>query len=63
MVVWYLHAIERDDGSWACRHGLTEFDDHPTLIQALDHLAALAGDDFPAQLIVHRLDGDVQRVI
>ena len=24
--MWFLRVIERGDGQWACRHGLTEFD-------------------------------------
>lgn len=57
--MWFLRAIELSDGGWACRYGLTEFDTHPQLDHAVDHLRELAEELGPAQLFVHRLNGNV----
>ena len=61
MVAWFLRAIELDDGWWACRWSVEEFDRHPTLEESLSHLRELAVDHAPADIYVHRLDGQVSR--
>jgi hypothetical protein len=59
-MVWFFRVIERDDGRWACRHGRQEFDAHPLLDEAIEHIKALAARQRPAQLFLHRLDGTVE---
>lgn len=60
--MWFLRAVEVADGGWVCRHGLTEFDTHHELREALEHLRHLAQDIAPSILLVHRLDGTVERI-
>jgi hypothetical protein len=38
----FFRVIELHDGQWACRHGRHEYDSHPLLDEAIDHIAALA---------------------
>ena len=54
--MWFLRAIELADG-WACRHGSHEFDRHPELQSALDHLREIALGLGPSVLYVHRMNG------
>ena len=61
-VTWFLRAIEQADGRWACSHGRVVFDRHDELSDALDHLRDLAADMSPAELFVHRRDGDVKNI-
>jgi hypothetical protein len=57
---WYLRVIEQDDHRWACRRGLTRFDTHEHLVDALAHLHRLARDlDGDATFFVHLLSGDI----
>ncbi len=58
---WFFRAIESADG-WICRHGTLVYDSHPTLEDALAHLATLASADAPAEVFVHHLDGTVVSV-
>jgi hypothetical protein len=60
-VRWYFHAVERDDGRWACQHGQTVLDSHPELEAALEHLHLWAGKmGHNAEFFVHYRDGKVQ---
>jgi hypothetical protein len=59
-VVWFFRVIEEPDG-WTCRRGSVAYDTHAVLEQAIDHIRNLALDQEPAQLVLHRLDGTVQR--
>ena len=61
-MAWFLRAIEQTDGSWACKHGRTVFDRHDMLPDALEHLHAMAETIQPAELIVHCLDGSVNKL-
>ena len=59
-MAWFFRAVEQSDGSWLCRRGLDVFDTHPSLELAIEHLGELAADAQPAQLYVHRVDGQVE---
>jgi hypothetical protein len=61
-VAWFLRAIEQADGRWACSHGRVVVDRHDELSEALHHLRNVAAVISPAELFVHRLDGDVKNV-
>lgn len=56
----YFRVIEQDTGSWACRRGRDDIDDHPTLQEAVDHMAALAAQHRPSEVLVHHRDGRVE---
>jgi len=57
---WYLRVIEEQDHRWACRWGLTRFDTHESLVDALAHLHRLALDlDGAAVFFVHMLSGEI----
>jgi hypothetical protein len=60
-VPWFFRLIEQVDGRWACRWGREEFDTHAELAEAVDHMRVLAAAAQPAELIVHRLGGQVER--
>jgi hypothetical protein len=60
-MAWFLHAVELADGSWMCRHGLHEYDAHPSLELALSHLHELARELGSSELILHHLDGHLTR--
>ena len=62
MVRWFFRAVEAQDGTWFCRRGLTEFDEHPTLAEALTHLRELAQPHGPASLFAHWHDGRVEHM-
>jgi len=59
-VAWFFRVVELDDGRWACRHGSHEYDTHPALNQAIEHIATVAAENRPAELFLHRLDGSVR---
>lgn len=61
-MAWFLRAIEQTDGTWRCSHGLTVYDQHDVLPDALDHLHAIAEGMHPAELFVHSLNGDVHKI-
>ena len=61
-MAWFLRAIEQTDGSWACKHGHAVFDRHTGLPEALEHLHGIAETIRPAELIVHWLDGSVNKL-
>jgi hypothetical protein len=53
-VVYFLRAVERADGWWACKRGRAEVGAFPTLDEALAHLDALgAGLDGEVEVRVH----------
>ena len=53
-MAWYFHIVELDDGQRACRHGSTEYDQHTSLDQAIEHMRRVASEQPPASIIVHR---------
>jgi hypothetical protein len=59
---WFYHALELVDGGWACHHGRQPYDTHAELEHAIEHLRALAAQSPPAELILHHLDGRVERL-
>jgi hypothetical protein len=60
---WYFRAVERDDGRWTCRHGRRDYDSHPELAHAVEHLRHLAAEiGDAAEFFVHFIDGRVERV-
>jgi hypothetical protein len=56
---WIYRLIEQEDHRWACRHGLTEFDTHLELDDALEHLRVLAAEVNCDDIRIHRLDGSI----
>jgi hypothetical protein len=56
---WFFRVIELDDGAWACRRGVEEFDRHDELYDAVSHIRVIASEHTPAELFVHHLDGTV----
>lgn len=50
-MAWFLRAIEQPDGRWACRWGRTEYDAHPDLPAAVQHLRALAASGHPGEVL------------
>lgn len=62
-MAWYYRAIEDTEGSWTCRHGLQDYDSHPSAEDALEHLLrALAPADEPVVLCIHPLHGRPRQV-
>jgi hypothetical protein len=61
-MAWIYRAVEQQNGSWTCRHGLREYDSHPTVQAALAHLAELAGVAEPFTLYIHPLRGPARPV-
>lgn len=59
---WFFRVIELADGRWACRRGLTEYDGHALLQDAIEHMTTLASREVQADLFLHYLDGTVERV-
>jgi hypothetical protein len=60
-MAWFLRVVELDDGGWACRRGLDEFDRHASLKEALRHLTRLAkrlGGE--CEIFVHPRHGPVR---
>jgi hypothetical protein len=56
MALWF-RVIEVEEGVFACRFGLTEYDRHDTASAAIDHLKTIAADHSPAQVYLHPRDG------
>lgn len=55
--VLYVRAVETLDGTWRCRLGLTEVDQHRALEDALIHLRAIGeGQGMPFEIVAHPLD-------
>lgn len=61
-VALFFRVIELDSGRWACRFGRTEYDTHCDISQALDHITTLAREHRPAEVMVHHLDGSIDRL-
>lgn len=61
-VAWLFHIVERGDGLWACRHGTHEYDPHRALADALEHITAIASNQRPAEVLVHRQGERTQKV-
>ena len=61
-VAWYLHAVERPEGTWACLWNRHEHDSHPSLAEAVDHLRSLAGELGECELFAHHVDGAVVKL-
>jgi hypothetical protein len=58
----YFHIVELEDGQWRCRYGLEEFDTHPSLEQALEHMRVVAAAQAPATIFAHYRGGRSQEV-
>jgi hypothetical protein len=58
---YFFRAIERDDGTWACRRGRLELDKHGQLEEALAHLTSLADNARPTEIYVHHRDRRTSR--
>jgi hypothetical protein len=61
-MVWFLHAVEDDEGQWTCRRGLRQLDSrdgkHPDVGGALAHLREVAGTlDGATRMVLHHADG------
>jgi hypothetical protein len=52
----YFHIVELADGTWACRHGLQQYDQHQTREQARRHIRCLASQHRPASIYAHPRD-------
>ncbi len=59
-MTWFFRVVEQENGSWLCRHGLTEYDTHGALQHAVDHMIELANGQRPARIFLHRIDGNVE---
>lgn len=58
-MAWFLRAIEEDDGRWRCQFGMTTYDVHDHLPDALRHLGTVAASLDTAELFIHHSDGTV----
>jgi hypothetical protein len=58
--VWYFRVVELSGGRWACRHGKAVLDTHTDMQHAIDHITAVATEQRPATLFLHRLDGTIR---
>jgi len=61
-VAWFLRAIEQRDHRWRGQHGRQVYDMHDELAEALQHLRSIARTLSPAELIIHRVDGGVEKL-
>lgn len=63
MTLWYLRALEQEDGQWVCRFGPRDFGVMPDESSALQRLAWMAtqlgGRDL-FRFYLHRRDGSVE---
>ncbi|MGZ4543981.1 MAG: hypothetical protein ACXVX8_02695 [Blastococcus sp.] len=50
---WTFRVVEQPDGRWHCRFGLTRFDVHDTLADAVEHMSERAAAVAPASVIAH----------
>ena len=62
LMPWIYRLIEREDHSWVCRFGLTDFDSHLKLDNALEHLRTLAAEVECDDIRIHRLDGSIDAI-
>jgi hypothetical protein len=58
--MWYFRVVEVGGGHWACRQGLRVLDIHTDMEHAVEHITAVATENRPATLFLHRLDGTVR---
>ena len=61
-MAWWYRVVESDDGTWTCRLGLHVYDTHDDLTDAVRHCSALAASNPPSEVLVHRLDSDIEKV-
>lgn len=61
-MVWFYRVLQLTDDRWACRHGQVEFDTHAEVDAAIQHVRSLATGHEPAEVVLHRLDGTVERL-
>ncbi len=59
----YFRVLERADGTWACRRGRKEIDHHQSRREAVDHMASVAAQHRPSEVVVHYSDGEVERTV
>jgi hypothetical protein len=53
-VVWTYRVVETPDRRWQCRFGMTTFDEHLSLGDAVSHMARLAESAAPATVVLHK---------
>lgn len=61
--LFYVRAVEAADGTWRCRVGLTEIDEHDKLLDALLHLRSVGqaqSAGVPFEIVAHPLGGPPQ---
>lgn len=61
-MAWFFHVVELPDGSWACRRGTREFDVHAEFDDAVRHITAIASNEQPAEIYLHRRDGTTELI-
>jgi hypothetical protein len=61
-MAWFFRVLQLADDRWACRHGRVEFDIHAEVDAAVQHVRSIAKDHESAEVMVHRLDGTVERL-
>jgi hypothetical protein len=59
---YFFHVVEQQDGSWSCRRGREDFGWFDALDDAIEHTVDVAGKYTPSEVLVHRLDGQVQSI-
>jgi hypothetical protein len=59
---WIYRIIGRDDGSWTCSFGRTDFDTHRDLAAAVAHIRVLAAAVDCDDIRVHQSDGTVEAI-
>jgi hypothetical protein len=60
-VAWFFRVIETPHETWRCHWGKEDFDEHPSLSAAIEHITLLAAPHQPATLFVHWQDGAVTK--
>lgn len=62
-MAWHLHITEGENGRWSCSRGRFHFDTHEDVFEAVSHLREMTASlDGPAMVIIHRLDGVVEKI-
>jgi Uncharacterized protein conserved in bacteria (DUF2188) len=59
---YFFHIVEQEDGSWSCTRGREHLGAHAQLDDAIDHTIVIARKYGPSEVLVHRLDGQVQSI-
>lgn len=57
---WFFRVIEHDDGTWTCRAGRQDIDQHASLREAMTHILTVADENRPSEVFVHHADGRVR---